>query len=80
MLTHLLSTAEWGLLFIEELCDVAVVQGMLGTHKVSLVDGNIYMDDVKLTSNTKSTIDDVFIWINNVQAILLYLECVCKIL
>ena len=71
--------AEWYLFFIEELRDITTVKGMLCTHKVSLIDGNVYIDNVKLTSGTKSSIDNVLKWSNNVQVILLYLECVYKI-
>ena len=70
---------EWYLLFIEELCDIAIFKGILGTHKLSLIDDNVYMDNIKLTPGTKSIIDDILIWSNNVQEILLYFECVCKI-
>ena len=53
---------------------------MLVTHKVSLIDANVHIDDVTLMSGTKSIIDDVLIWVNNVQVILLYLECAYTIL
>ena len=52
---------------------------LLGGHLVTLSGGCIFLNGIKMTSGTKSIIDDVLIWSNNVETILLYLECVCRI-
>ena len=57
---------EWDLIFVKELRGITIVKRMLGTHKMSLIDGNVYMANIKLTSGTKSIIDDIFIWSNNI--------------
>ena len=39
----------------------------------------IFVGTVKLSSGTKSIIDDIMIWATYIPAVLLYLECVCRV-
>ena len=68
---------EWDLLFVELMTGYATTNSLLGGQKVTISDDIFYLDGVKATSGTKSIIDDVLIWSNNVEAVLLYFEYVC---
>ena len=47
---------------------------------VELVNGDIYFGKDKLHSGTKSIVNYVFIWSIYVTSVLLYFQCVCKVL
>ena len=40
----------------------------------------LYTGDTKINTGTKTIIDDVLIWSSNLVVIMVYLECVCKVL
>ena len=70
---------EWDALFIECMSNLAASNASIDGQVVSIIDDDISLDKVKLTLGTKTIIDDILIWYTNLAAILLYLECVCKV-
>ena len=46
---------------------------------VTIRGDDIFIGDHKLKSGTHSIIDNFLIWSSNIRAILIYLECVCKV-
>ena len=52
---------------------------MVGGKEVLVVDDDIIIGGVKISARTKTIIDDILIWSSNLEAILIYLECVCKV-
>ena len=45
-----------------------------------VINGDIYLGTTKLYCGTKSIIDDVLVQCSNIAFILVYFECVCKLL
>ena len=69
----------WDLLFLDIMTSHAESNRLLGGHKVTFTDGILSMDGIKNASGSKSIIDDIMLWSNNVSAVLLYFECVCRV-
>ena len=70
---------EWDTLFIEIMHKLASSNSKLGENIVTCREKVIFIGDLKLNSGTKSVIDDILLWSNNIQAILIYLECICRV-
>ena len=53
----------------------------LGNNTVSVTERDkIYLNKTKLVSGSRTIIDDILLLCSNLDAILIYLECVCKVL
>ena len=52
----------------------------LGNNSVSVTETDeIYPNKTKLVSGSRTIIDDIILFCSNLDAILIYLECVCKV-
>ena len=69
----------WDFLFVEMIEGYADTKTLLGGYLVTCSGGCIFLNGLKTVSSTKAIIDNVLIWSNNVEVILLYLEYVCRI-
>ena len=70
---------EWYALFIECMTTLVTSGVKLGNKISSINYDTIFLGDQKLTSSTRSSIDDILIWSSDIPTILLYLECVCRV-
>ena len=70
---------EWDSLFLESMSLMYSSNTKLDGKKISVIDNVVFVDNVKLHSGTKSIIDDILIWSNNLPDIFIYFECVCKV-
>ena len=72
---------EWDDSFLQTI--IALSVSGTGTkvdgEKIRIVGSTITVGDLSLYSGTKSIIDDMLICSNNIPAILVYFECVCKV-
>ena len=67
---------EWYLLLNQTLCSIDT----LGNNSVSVTETDeIYPNKTKLVSGSRTIIDDIILFCSNLDAILIYLECVCKV-
>ena len=58
---------------------LATLGAKLGDDTVTCRENVIFIRDLKLSSGTKSIIGDILLWSNNIPAILIYLECICRV-
>ena len=65
---------EWDTLFIEIMTKLATLGSNLGGDIVICREGVIFIVDLKLNSGTRSIINNILLWSNNIPAILIYLE------
>ena len=70
---------EWDLLFVELMTRYAMTNNLLGGQKVTISQDIFYLKGVKAISGTKSIINDILIWSNNLEAVLLHFQCVCRV-
>jgi hypothetical protein len=67
---------EWDKLFIQELTK----KHTIGNQKVVLKsDGTTLVGTKTVSTGSKVIIDDILIWSNNLEMILLYFECICRV-
>ena len=59
---------------------LATLGSKLGGDTVTCREGVIFIKNLKLNSGTRSIIDDILLWSNNIPAILIYFEYVCRVL
>ena len=71
--------SEWDDLFLQSMTKLAHTQATLDGKALTMVNEDIYLDNVKITSGTKSIIDDIIIWSNSVPVIMVYFESVCQV-
>ena len=69
---------EYDLSFVELMTRYATTNSLFG-GKVAISEDIFYLEGVKVISGTKSIIDNVLIWSNNVEDILLYFQCMLGI-
>ena len=70
---------EWDELFLEVMAMFASSGDLLDGCRVTMKNGDIFLENTKLYSGTKSIIDDVLIWCSNIACILEYFRCVCRV-
>ena len=70
---------EQDALFIESVTTLATSGVNLDDKIVSINGDTIFLDEYKLTSGTRSIIDNILIWSSNIPYMLLYLECVYRV-
>ena len=67
---------EWDPLFTQTLRSI----NTLGNTSVSVTETDeIYLDKTKLVSGSRNITDDILLFCSNLDSILIYLECVCKV-
>ena len=67
---------EWDLLFTQALRPI----NTLGNNAVSVTKTDIIdLNKTKLVSGGRTIIDDILLFCSNFDAVLVYLECVCKV-
>ena len=67
---------EWDIIFIETLRKV----GTLINEQVTVTDTDeVFIGYKKLISGSRTIIDDILLFYSNLGAILVYLECACKV-
>ena len=64
-------------MFVELMTGYATTNSFLGGQKVTISEDIFYLEGMKATSGTKPIINDVLVWSNNVEDVLLYFQCVC---
>ena len=70
---------EWDLLFVELMTGYAPTNSLFGRQKVTISEDIFYLEVVKATLGTKSIINDVLVWINHMESILLYFQYVYQV-
>ena len=65
-----------GIDFTQTIRDINVI----GNSAVSVTDADkIYLNQTNIVSGSRTIIDEILLFSSNINAILIYLECVCKI-
>ena len=67
---------EWNTLFLEKVRKRKIMGSMI--VRVNDAD-EIYLNGIKIFSASKGIIDDILTWSTNINLILIYFECVCKV-
>ena len=67
---------EWEDLFLEQLENMSTIGGDTVTIKT---DGSILIGTKNVRTGSKVIIDDILLWSNNLELILLYFECICQV-
>ena len=52
---------------------------LLNGNKIHIVNGDIYLDPIKLYIGKKMIKEDMLIWCSNIECILVHFEYVCRI-
>jgi hypothetical protein len=67
---------EWDFLFIQIVRTIK----FLSEEPVTVTAADeIFIGGKKVVAGTKTIIDDILLWCNNIELIMIYLECICKI-
>ena len=67
---------EWDNIFTERLQELIHLEGDAVTVSITT---EVNIGNKKLIFGTKIIIDDILLWCSNVNALLIYSECVCEI-
>ncbi len=68
---------EWDALFAETV--IAKKKLASGERISTNFAEEIFINKKKLVSGSKTIIDDIILWCSNLELILIYFECVCKV-
>ena len=67
---------EWDTLFHSRLHELGQLNGQAVIVSIAM---EVYISEKKLVFGTKIIIDDILLWYSNVDALLIYFECNCRI-
>ena len=67
---------EWDTLFLSRLHELGQLNGQAVIVSIAM---EVYISEKKLVFGTKIIIGDILLWYSNVDALLIYFECICRI-